>query len=61
MKVLVEEKFYRDGGYSGFWCHCYEAKVLAETDDRYKVKKSFFHKAEWLPKNGMYIRIKKIK
>ncbi len=59
-KVLVKTKFFRDGSYAGFWRADYEGKVIAETETCVLVRTGIFKK-EWLPKNGMYIKIEDIK
>ena len=58
MKVLVIHHWPSVCSYPEKW-EMYSAKVLAQTDDYYLVKRRFHH-AKWLPIKGMFTSIHRI-
>lgn len=56
-RVLVETRFcgnHLDNG----WYPDYQGIAVAETESRYKVKRHWWSRGEWMPKSGEFIRVR---
>jgi hypothetical protein len=59
MRVLVETRFC-GASLDTLWFPDFESKVYGETPERFAVKRHWWSRVDWFPKDGQFTRVRQI-